>query len=125
MDILTLSELKAHFSLCGKKINILKFVYNIELSNCLFVYNYLNKNLPNSYVDSLTRYDEPNTTSTKRQAAIGILRRPSYSSTFFGLKSIYNNCTISWNKFPTEINKIHKFYLVNKIQRTDIDLLKL
>ena len=81
--------------------------------------------MPNSYVDTFTRFDEPNLTSTTRQAAIGILRKPRYSSTFFGLKSIYNTCITSWNKFSTEINKIHKLNFVNKIQCTDIDLLKL
>ena len=108
-----------------KKLNILKFVENIELSNCLFVYDYLNKNLPNSYVDTFTRFDEPHTTSNTRQAATGILRKPRYFSTFFGLKSIYNNCIISWNKFTTEINKTHKINFVNKMRCTDIDLLNL
>ena len=81
--------------------------------------------MANSYVDTFTRFDEPNKTSTTRQASIGILRKPRYFSTFFGLKSIYNNCIISWNKITTEINKIHKLNFVNKMQSTDIDLLKL
>ena len=81
--------------------------------------------MPNSYVDTFTRFDEPHTTSNTRQAATGILRKPRYLSTFFGLKSIYNNCIISWNKFTTEINKTHKINFVNKMHCTDIDLLNL
>ena len=125
MRIITFSEFKAHHEPLCKKLNILKFVDNIELINCLFVYDYLNKNLPNCYVDTFTRFDEPNATSNTRQAAIGILRKPRYLSTFFGLKSIYNNCITSWNRFTTEINKIHKLNFVNKMCCTDIDLLKL
>ena len=123
--IITFSEFKAHHEPLCKKLNILKFVDNIELSNCLFVYDYLNKNLPKSYVDTFTRFDELNTTVTTRQAAIGILRKPRYFSTSFGLKSIYNNCIISWNKLTSEINKIHKLNFVNKLSCTDIDLMKL
>ena len=81
--------------------------------------------MPNSYVDIFTKFDEPNATSNTRPAAKGILRKPRYFSTLFGLKSIYNNCIISWNKFTTEINKIHKLNFVNKMRCTDIDLLKL
>ena len=125
MRIITFSEFKAHHEPLCKKLNILKFVDNIELINCLFVYDYLNKNLTNCYVDTFTRFDEPNATSNTRQAAIGILRKPRYLSTFFGLKSIYNNCITSWNRFTTEINKIHKLNSVNKMCCTDIDLLKL
>ena len=125
MRIITFSEFKAHHEPLCKKLNILKFVDSIELSNCLFVYDFLNKNLPNCYVDTFTRFDEPNATSDTRQSAIGILRKPRYFSTFFGLKSIYNNCITSWNKFTTEINKIHKLNFVNKMRCTDIDFLEL
>ena len=78
MRIITFSEFKAHHEPLCKKLNILKFLDNIELSNCLFVYDYLNKNLPNSYVDTFTRFDEPNATSTTRQAARGMLRKLRY-----------------------------------------------
>ena len=82
MRIITFSEFKAHHEPLCKKLNILKFVDSIELSNCLFVYDFLNKNLPNCYVDTFTRFDEPNATSDTRQSAIGILRKPRYFSTF-------------------------------------------
>ena len=61
MRIITFSEFKAHHEPLCKKLNILKFVDNIELSNCLFVHDYLNKNF--SYVNVFTRFDEPNATS--------------------------------------------------------------
>ena len=74
MRTITFSEFKAHHEPLCKKLNILKFVDSIELSNCLFVYDFLNKNLPNCYVDTFTRFDEPNTTSQTYQSDIGILR---------------------------------------------------
>ena len=108
MRIITFSEFKAHHEPLCKKLNILKFVDNIELSNCLFVHDFLNKNLPNSYVDTFTRIDDTNAISSTRQAAMGMIHLPRYSGITFGLKCIYNKCIISWNKFTPELNKIHK-----------------
>ena len=76
-------------------------------------------------MNTFSRFDKPNATSSTRQAAVGMLRKPRYFSTSFGLKSIYNNCILSWNEFTTEINKIHKLNFINKMQCTDIDLIKL
>jgi hypothetical protein len=125
MRIITFSEFKAHHEPLCKQLKILKFVDNIELSNCLFVYDFLNKNLPESYVDTFTRIDDTIASSTTRQASTGKLQKPRYVGTTFGLKCIYNKCIISWNKFTTERNKIHKLKFVNKMRCTDIDLLRL
>ena len=125
LRIVTFSEFKAHHEPLCKQLKILKFVDNIELSNCLFVFDFLNKNLPDSYDNTFTRIDDTNATSTTRQASTGKIHQPRYTGTTFGLKSIYNRCIISWNKFTTEINKIHKQKFVNKMRCTDIDLLRL
>ena len=125
LRIVTFSEFKAHHEPLCKLLKILKFVDNIELSNCLFVYDFLNKNLPLSYENTFTRIDDTNATSTTRQAITGKLHQPRYTGTTFGLKSIYSRCIISWNKFTSEINKIHKQKFVNKMRSTDIDLFKL
>ena len=84
------------------------------LVTVFFVYDYLNKNLPNSYVDTFTRFDEPNATSNTRQTATGILRKPRYFSTFFGLKSIYNICILSWNNLTMRLIKPIKLNLSTK-----------
>jgi hypothetical protein len=116
LRIITFSEFKAHHEQLCKKLYILKFIDNMELSNCLFVYDFFSKNLPESYVDTFTRIDDRNANSSTRQAATGMLSMPKYSGVTFGLKSIYNKCIISWNKFTAEINKIHKQKFVNKMR---------
>ena len=125
LRIITFSEFKAHHKPLCKKLNILEFVDSIEVGDCLFVYDFLNKNLPESYVDTFTRIDDTSATSSTRQAATGMLIIPKYSGVTFGLKCIYTKCIISWNKFTAELNKIHKQKFVNKMRCTNIDLLKL
>ena len=49
--IINFSDFKAHSEPLFKKLNILKFKGNIILQNCLFVYDYLKGNLPNSFID--------------------------------------------------------------------------
>jgi hypothetical protein len=48
MRIMTFSEFQAHSEPLFKKLEILKFCDNIAVNNCLFVYDYFNKNLPHS-----------------------------------------------------------------------------
>ena len=43
MRIITFSEFKAHHEPLCKQLGILKFVDNIEVSNCIFVYDFLKK----------------------------------------------------------------------------------
>ena len=45
MRIIRFSEFKAHHELLCKQLGILKFVDNIEVSNCVFVYDFLKKNI--------------------------------------------------------------------------------
>ena len=124
MRIITFSEFKAHHEPLCKKLKILKFVDNIDLSHCIFVYDFLNKKLSGSYINTFTRIGDASTYNT-RQAGIGMLYGPKYNGTTFGLKCIYNRCIMSWNKYTAEINKIHKQESVNKMRTTDIDFLNM
>ena len=125
MRIIPFSEFRAHSEPLCKKLSILKFSDNIQITNCLFVYDYLNKNLPKSYVNTFTRLEDNNANCTTRQGSIGMLHIPRYNSTNFGLKCIYNRCIQSWNKYTMEINKLAKKNYANKMTCPDIDLLKL
>ena len=125
LRIITFSEFKAHHEPLCKQLSIVKFIDNIEISNCLFVYDFLNNNLPDSYINIFTRVDDTDSNSTTRQASTGMIHIPRYTGTTFGLKSIYNKCIISWNKFTSEINKLKKAKFANKMRCPDIDLLKL
>ena len=73
MRIITFSEFKAHHEPLCKQLGILKFVDNIEVSNCVFVYDFLKKLLPVSYVDTFARVEDKDTTCTTRQASHGLL----------------------------------------------------
>ena len=119
---MTFSEFKAHSEPLFKQLGIRKFVDNIELSNSLFVYDFLQKNLPESYSDTFTRLDDGNVNCPTRQASKGMLFKPLYNSTTFGLKCIYKRCIDSWNRYTTNINQENQNKYVNKLKCPDIDL---
>ena len=124
MRIMTFSEFKAHSEPLFKKVEILKFTDSISLQNCIFVFDYLHGNLPNSFTETFQRIDDTHTTET-RQACTGILSTPRYNSTEYGLKCIYKKCINSWNDITSEINIIEKNKYVNKLKSPDIDLMKM
>ena len=105
--IMTFSDLKAHSEPLFKKFEILKFKDNIVLQNCLFVYDYLKGNLPNSFINTFKRVDDTHPIITQ-SAVTGQLVVPSYNTTRYGLNSIYKKCTDSWNMITSEINKSKK-----------------
>ena len=89
------------------KLEILKFKDNIVLQNCLFVYDYLKENLPNSFTNTFKRVDDTYPIIT-RSAVTDQLVGPSYNTTRYGLNSIYKKCIDSWNMITSEINKSKK-----------------
>ena len=56
--IMTSSDFKAHSEPLFKKFEILKFKDNIVLQNCLFAYDYLKGNLPNSFINTFKGVDD-------------------------------------------------------------------
>ena len=88
MRIMTFSDFKAHSEPLFKDLGILTFQHNIDISNCLFVYDYLHKTLPKAFTNTFTRRDETDANCTTRQAITGKLSIPRYKTTSFGLKCI-------------------------------------
>ena len=125
MRIMTFSEFRAHSEPLHKKLNILKLSDSIRLSNCLFVYDYLHGNLPDSYTNTFIRLEDTAANCSTRQASTGMLHVPMCNSTNFGLKCIYRKCINSWNELTLEINQEEKQKFVNKLKCPDIDLAKL
>ena len=121
---MTFSEFRAHSEPLFKDLEILKFVDNLTLNNCIFVHDYLRGQLPQSYVKTFTRIDNTHSTDT-RQACTGMLINPPCNSVNFGIKSIYKKCIYSWNKITADINHIQKSKVVNKLKTIDIDLAQL
>ena len=105
--IINFADFKAHNEQLFKKLDILNFKGNIISQNCLFVYDYLKGNLPNSFVDTFRRIDETYPKIT-RSAVKGQLTIPTYRTTRYGLKYIYKRCIDSWNMITSEINKSKK-----------------
>ena len=119
---MTFSEFRAHSEPLFKKLDIMKFQDSIVVNNCLFVYDYLNNNLPGSFINTFLRTNDMHEHKT-RQATTGKLYIPSYKTTTFGLKCIYNRCINSWNKLTTELNLLNRTTNVNNIEINDFDLL--
>ena len=124
MRIMTFSEFKAHSEPLFKQLEMLKFTDNITLYNCVFVFDYLHGNLPESFLETFHRIEDSHCSKT-RQASTGMLFTPRYNSTEYGLKSIYKKCINSWNNITAEINATEKRKFVNKFNTPDIDLFKL
>ena len=101
----------------------MKFSDSIAVNNCLFVYDFFNKNLPHSFTDTFFRADDMYEYAT-RKATSGQLYIPQYKTTTFGLKSIYKRCIDSWNYFSNEINIINRKNNINNPEVNDIDFLK-
>ena len=123
MRIMTFSEFRAHSEPLFKKLEILKFQDSITVNNCIFVHDYLNNKLPESFTNTFLRTDELYKHKT-RQATTGKLYIPAYKTTTYGLKCIYKRCIDSWNKLTTEINTIYRKENSSKFEIKDIDLLK-
>ena len=106
--IMTFSDFKAHSEPSFKKFEMLKILKdNIVLQNCLFVYDYLQGNLPNSFINTFKRVNDTHPIITQ-SAFTGQLVVPSYNTTRYGLNSIYKKCIDSWNMITSEINKSKK-----------------
>ena len=55
---MTFSEFRAHSEPLFKKLEILKFQDSIAVNNCSFVYDFLNNNLPKSFVKTFIRTND-------------------------------------------------------------------
>ena len=80
MRIMTFSEFKAHSKPLFKNLNILKFTDNISLHNCVFVFDFLHGNLPESFCETFRRIEDSHDTET-RQACTGMLSIPKLGLT--------------------------------------------
>ena len=79
-----------------KENKILKFQDQVHLSNSLFIYDYLNKKLPDAFANtvSLTQYRHSHQT---RNTSKHILNLPQVNTTKYGLNSIIYRSTKNWN----------------------------
>ena len=80
----------------------------ITLLNCLFVHDFLNGKLPNSFDNTILKLcdvrSNGNTVSTLN-SKLGCLYLPNVNTTTYGLNSLYINLIISWNSYTKLFNK--------------------
>ena len=97
------SDFRAHTEPLFKKFGILKFNDMIHLQNCLFVHDFFKGNLPSTFINTFIKLGSRYNYLT-RNNHYGMLRIPSYKTTNFGFKSIFNKCNISWNNVCKKLN---------------------
>jgi hypothetical protein len=87
-----------HVTHLYKELNLLKLRDYVTLQNVLFVHDYFNNNLPESFSGFFTLSRDMHTHGT-RGALRGQLYVPNTESTRFGRKSIKIKSILSWNEF--------------------------
>jgi len=81
-----------------KSNKILKLNDQVTSQNCLFVFDFLNKNLPQCFNTYFTRIDEIHQIQTI-SSRLGCLFLPRFATTKYGINSITRKCIVNWNYF--------------------------
>ena len=105
MRIISFSDFRAEVNPLYSSKGILKLEDHIRLQNCLFVYDFLNKNLPECFDDYFHKLNEIYTEDINTiNSELGCLFTPYMSTARYGLQSITRQCIKSWNFFTRELN---------------------
>jgi len=78
-------------------LKLLKLEDNITLKNCLFVHDFLNNKLPDSFDKYFTLHSSMSTTAT-RQSNRGSLFMPNVTTVKYGNKSVKHQSILAWNQ---------------------------
>ena len=98
---------------------------NITLKNCLFVHDFINDKLPDSFANYFTLHSEMTSTST-RQSSRASLFMPSVNTVKYGNKAVKHQSILAWNLmiqlFPNhDLAKISKTRLKHLIKNHFIE----
>ena len=124
MRIINFSDFRAEADPLYKDNKILKLDDYIKMQNCLFVHDFLHKNLPECFDDYFQKLDDVYTEETNTiNSELGCLYTPFKSTERYGICSITRKCIDSWNFFTKELkidlstlsrpvlkSKINKYY---------------
>ena len=99
LRIITFSEFRANTSPLFKENKILKFKDRVTLENCLFVYDFLKKQLPRCFDDYFKTLKEVYPNLSTRNSKSGCLFIPPSKTTKYGLNSLKRNAINAWNFF--------------------------
>ena len=112
------TDFNAHTDPLFKDLKILKLQDNVKIQNCLFVYDFLNNNLPDCFQNYFSPLSDLQDIKTKA-CELGCLFIPHVRTTKFGLKSITRKYIDSWNYFSFKLNislkDISRFELKKKL----------
>ena len=86
------------------KMKTLKMYDQVTLENCLFVFDQLNKNIPESFTDYFTKIQQVHDHNT-RGAQNTHIYTPQIKTTLYGINSIIYQSITAWNNIQKNINK--------------------
>ena len=89
-------------SLPLKEWNILEIK---DIQNCLLVYSFLKGKLPKSFENFFQQCSDIHINPTRFSSSEFLYLPPSKSVTY-GMKSITNHCTYSWNTLTENLDKL-------------------
>ena len=84
------------------ELRILKFFYQVKVSNILYVHRYLNGNLPEDCLKTL-KFDKTGHSYGTRGNTAGLLSRPIVNSTNYGLDSFSRLSYNQWNELQQNL----------------------
>ena len=93
-------------------LKLLKFEDNITLKNCLFVHDFINNKLPESFSEYFTLCSEMSSTTT-RQSGRGSLSMPNVNTVKYGSKSVKHQSILAWNQM-IQLFPNHDLSLISK-----------
>ena len=103
LRIITFSDFRANSNPLYNNLNILKLRDQIVLQNCLFTHDALNNVAPSCFHDYFMHTRNHHNLGT-RQANLGCLSAPKYSTFRYGIFSITNKCISHWNALCKNLN---------------------
>ena len=120
LRIIDFADFRADVDPIYAKNLILKLEDQIKFQNCLFVFDFLHKKLPECFDNYFTKLDEIYSEEvTTINSELGCLFTPFMSTLKYGLQSITRQCITSWNfftrEFNTDLSKLSRPMLKNKI----------
>ena len=96
--IIDFADFRAEVKPIYKRNKMLNLEDQINVQNCLFVFDYFKGSLPRSFNGYFTRINEVHSRETI-SSNLGLLYAPHFSTTRYGMNSFIKKCIVNWNFF--------------------------
>ena len=104
LRITEFADFRSETNLIYKNNKILKLGDQVELQNCLLVFDFLNGKLPQCFDSYFTRVNEIHAIQTI-SSRLGCLFLPHFTTAQYGISSITRKCIVKWNFFSRYFNR--------------------